>query len=888
VGPPILAAAALSRRLLSTEIIPNLPTPPNLRNPLIPAVLGLSSGILAAHYLGFSTAESTLALLALTAFAFLAHSKWLKKFAALLAVFFTGALTESLHRPPPNPTIDAGSKEIMILEGCVVEPTVFSQDREQFTLELAPAARARVSFTLDDDEQPQRLDYGTRVEIDARIRPPHNYNNPGAFDYALYLARQKIFWTATMARHTTAKILPGRCGSTFWSIIYKIRIAAIDRIEKLYPNDAYTTGMMEAILIGEKSKLEKVWTENFRRTGSYHTLIIAGFHVTILAGCLLFLLRICNLNPTQALIVTCLAAWLYALVSGSNAPAVRAASGFTLYAIARFFYRRGRVLNLLSAIAILYLLYDPDQLFDAAFQLSFLCVAVIGAFAAPILNRTSVPAARALKNPSAVDADPHLPPRLAQFRVELRLIAEIIHPLALVPLAFLLRVLLFAYELAVISTVVQIGLALPMAEYFHRVSFSGFSSNLIVTPLMGALVPVGFFAIFTGWHAPAAIASGMLNISARVVNWHARLDPNWRIPDPPIWLALSFLASLILLAVTMHKKYLRWPSLTFVLVLFILLIWQPFPSGSPCESSNCPSCGAANSGGSRPFRRLLTGNCPNTLELTAIDVGQGDSLLIIFPTGKRMLIDGGGHLQFGRARRPSLDTGEDVVSPYLWSRGIATLDIVVATHAHQDHIGGLPAILENFRPKELWVGANPQPDLLNRAARLKIPVIYQHTEPAFDLAGTTIEILSPPPDFPPTKAINNDSLAFRITYGLRSFLLTGDMERPMEGRLLSLETNLHSDVLKVGHHGSKTSTIQPFLDAVSPSIALISDGFENSFGHPHKDVLARLHDRHAAVLRTDLDGLITVLTDGQHLSMTTDRWSTPVSPIIPFFAPGSQ
>ncbi len=829
-----------------------------MRDPLIPAVLGLSSGILAAHYLNFSTTESALALLALIAFAFLAHSNWLKKTAALLAIFFTGSLTETLHRPGLPPTIDATSKEIMILEGCVVEPTVFSPTREQFTLELDPAARARVSFNLDD-ETPQRLDYGQHIEIEARIRAPHNYNNPGSFDYAQYLARQKIFWTATMARHTTAKILPGRCGSRFWSIIYKIRTAAVDRIEKLYPNDQYSTGMMEAILIGEKSKLEKVWTENFRRTGTYHTLVIAGFHVTILAACLLFLLRICNLNPTQALAITCAAAWLYALVSGSNAPAVRAAAGFTLYAIAKFFYRRGRVLNLLSAIAILYLLYDPAQLFDAAFQLSFLCVAVIGAFAAPLLNATSVPLARALKNPSAVDADPHLPPRSAQFRIELRLIAEIIHPLTVKPLALLLRVAVFAYELAVISTVVQIGLALPMAEYFHRVSFSGFSSNLIVTPLMGALVPVGFFAIFTGWHWPAALASAMLNISAKVVNWHAKLDPNWRIPDPPIWLALSFLASLIILAVVIPKKYLRWPALAAALALFTLLIWHPF----------------------------LTQN-PRELELTAIDVGQGDSLLVIFPTGTKMLIDGGGHLQFGRPRPTTFDTGEDVVSPYLWSRGISRLDIVVATHAHQDHIGGLPAILENFRPKELWVGANPQQDLLNHAASLKILVIYQHSEPAFDLSGTTIEILSPPPNFPPTKAINNDSLAFRIRYGARSFLLTGDMEKPMEARLLSSGEDLHSDVLKVGHHGSKTSTIQPFLDAVSPSIAIISDGFENSFGHPHKDVLARLENRHDAILRTDLDGLVTILTDGQHLSMNTRRWSNPSSSIIPVFFPSGQ
>ncbi len=788
--------------------------------------------------------ESALPLLAFVGFAFIAHSTWLKYATALLAVFFTGALTESLHRQGPPPTIDASSKEIMILEGCVVEPTVFSASREQFTLELAPAARARVSFNLDD-ETPQRLDYGQHVEIEARIRAPHNYENPGSFDYALYLARQKIFWTAAMARHTTAKILPGRCGSRFWSIIYKIRTAAVDRIEKLYPNDAYSTGMMEAILIGEKSKLEKVWTENFRRTGTYHTLIIAGFHVTILAACLLFLLRICNLNPTHALAITCAAAWLYALVSGCNAPAVRAAAGFTLYAIAKFFFRRGRVLNLLSAIAILYLLYDPAQLFDAAFQLSFLCVAVIGAFAAPLLNATSVPIARALKHPSVVDADPHMPPRSAQFRVELRLISEVIHPLALAPLALLLRVLLFAYELAVISTVVQIGLALPMAEYFHRVSFSGFSANLIVTPLMGALVPVGFFAIFSGWHWPAAVAAAMLSWSACVVNWHAHLDPNRRIADPPLWLALSFLASLIVLAVVLDKKYLRWPALGAALVLFTLLIWQPFPSQKSCQC----------------------------LELTAIDVGQGDSLLIVFPSGAKMLIDGGGHLQFGRSRPTTFDTGEDVISPYLWSRGISHLDIVVATHAHQDHIGGLPAILENFRPRELWVGANPQEALLDRAAALKIPVIRQHAEPAFDLAGVTIEILSPPADFPRTKSVNNDSLAFRIRYGARSFLLTGDMEKPMEANLLYEGVDLHSDVLKVGHHGSKTSTTQPFLDAVSPSIALISDGFENSFGHPHKDVLARLQDRHSAVLRTDLDGLITIRTDGQRLTMDTTRWS---------------
>jgi len=825
-----------------------------MRDPLIPPLVAVVAGVVTGRLLGFSVHESMwpiVAFLALGAIAYGRRSKWLGRVCVMLAILFVGVFAEAWHRPGPPPEIDAGSREIVLLTGCVVEPTAFSPSREQFTIELDPGARARVSLSLRDGDAPQRLDYGQKVEIEGRMRRPHNFNNPGSFDYAAYLARQKIFWTASMTAGSKARVLPGRCGSRAMGMIFALRVAALDRIEALYRGNDYSTGMMEAILIGESSKLQKIWTENFRRTGTFHALVISGVHVTVLAGVLLFLLRLCLLPEMPALAVTAGAAWLYALVSGFSAPVVRAAGGFTLYLVARFFFRRGRVMNLLAAIALVYLLWDPGQLFDASFQLSFLCVAAIGALATPLLDASSAPFARGLRSIASTGADPYLEPRVAQFRVELHLAAETVWLWTRLParavlelLALILRLGLFAFEMAVISTVVQIGMALPMAEYFHRVSFSGLTANLLIVPLLNAVIPIGFFAIFTGSHPAAALSGWLLSMSARVADWHATLEPSWRVPDPPLWLAMAFVAALVTLAVTARTQIWRFPALAAVLSLFALLLWHPWP----------------------------TEIAPQALELTAIDVGQGDSLLVLFPQGQRMLVDGGGLLQFGQQHPSNLDIGEDVVTPYLLSRGIRRLDVVVATHAHDDHSGGLPAILENFRPREMWVGANPLPTLIERAAHFHVRVVEMRAGSRLDFSGTRIGILSPPIDYEAAKSGNNDSLAFQINYGSRSFLLTGDMERPMETRLLASGLLTHADVLKVGHHGSKTSTIPAFLDAVSPSVAIISAGFENSFGHPNPGVVARLSDRHAAVLRTDVSGLSTVRTDGRRLWFDTMRW----------------
>jgi competence protein ComEC len=700
------------------------------------------------------------------------------------------------------------------------------------------------------------LHYGQNIELDAKVRKPHNYGNPGAFDYAHYLAQRDIYWTASAAA-SSLRVLTGHCGSPFQKLIMDMRGAALTRIARMYQGNTYQTAMVQAILIGQNYQLQRVWTEDYRNTGTFHTLVISGTHVAILAAFFLFLLRICFVPEGAALFITAAVMWLYALVAGSGAPCIRSAAGLTLFSVARYFYRERRPLNLLAAVAIGFLLLDPDQLFDASFQLTFLAVAFLGAFAKPLIDATTGPLARGLAGLDDAGRDIHLAPRVAAFRVEMRLLALTLRMALHAPrrvatwiVAIPARIVFFFLEVAAVSAVAQIGLALPMIVYFHRVGLSGLSANAFIVPILGVAVPIAFVALFTGWMWVAKLAGWLLGISRAVVAWHAAIEPHWRVPPPPVWLGVAFGLSLIAFAFAAGPLW-RIVTGSALGMALALMLWHPFPP---------------------EFRR-------GELEMTAIDVGQGDSILIVFPDGKTMLMDGGGIAGFGSGERPKIETGEDVVAPYLWERSFRSIDIVALSHAHEDHIDGLAAILDDFHPKELWTGATPGASnpgtaswgsLRAKAEKNRVKIVPMLAGRKFAFGGAEIEILAPMSDYiPADEPKNNDSLVMRIRYGARTFLLCGDAERPIERRMLADDEIAHTDVLKVGHHGSRTSSTPEFLDAVSPEFAVISAGYANSYGHPNRDVVRRLMDRHAAVYRTDEDGLITIHTDGKRLAAET-------------------
>lgn len=820
----------------------NLSASKALAEPLIPPLLGIISGILFANILSpdwrialaCAAASSALWLLAMRKRSRLAH--WV----AGAAVFFwlASARTQCIQSDPV-PRLDVDPREVVAIDVCIVSLPEQERDRTLFWAEAAPNSRLRVSWYNNADEARPRLNYGERYRLPVRIKPVRNAGNPGSFDAERYMRHRGIFWNASVASRQPVERLSGKCGNSAQAAIYRLRAAIIARIATLSGNDQYLRAMLGALLIGDNSQLERAWTDNYRKTGTYHAIVVSGLHVTVLAAALSFVLRWLFLPRNLALLLCCGLAVLYALICDLSAPVIRAAGGFILYSLAQFFYRRARPLNLLAAVAIVFLLADPEQLFEGSFQLSFLAVLALCALAAPLQELSTKPwgsALHRLEDPKIRPSDP----AAAELRLELRLATEAIATLLRCNLAhcrravrYIFQPLLFSFDLTLTSAVVLVGLSLPTVLFFHRLNFASLTANLPVVLLLTLGVVAGFVALLAGPIAAPAL-SALLTLSRDVVDWHLQWDKAGRVPDPPSW--LLFLLPIALLATAMLARLRpRWSllSASASLLLFLYLALHPYDK-----------------------EPVLT---PGKLELAAIDIGQGDALFLATPSKHLAILDGGG------SRSDRFDPGESVLSPYLWTRHINRIDTLIASHGDLDHIGGLLATYDNFQPRQVWVSRQIRGPLWEKLkAKAQGRIRYLAAGDHVQLGDVNVEVLWPPADTSIDKP-NLASLVLLLRHGCHSFLLTGDIDRSVEAELYASGKLDKIDVLKVAHHGSKTSTSPDFLAATRPSISLISAGYANPFNHPHPDVVERLNDAHSQVLRTDLVGQIRILSDGRRL-----------------------
>jgi competence protein ComEC len=793
----------------------------------MPALL-FAGGVAVSRLAGLAAAESLVCLAVAVAGALLARTRAVARVAAWIAWCAAGSLVAALQPPPAAPPMDLTPRR---LEGCVVESSVLRDDRMQFTLELRPGARVRVSWPPGKDGSfPAPLLYGEAVAAELRLWPMRGFRNPGGFDIAAYQARRGIFWSAAPVRGAKLERLPGACGAAWRRPIERLRAAALRRIDAVHRDDETRAALMRGLLLGDKSGVRKAWIEDFRRTGTYHALVISGSHVTLVCSLFLLWRRISGYGWRWIPLAASLLAWLYALMAGADPPVMRAAAGFTLFGLGAVFYRRLALLNTVGVVAILFLALDPDQLFDSSFQLSFLAVAALGAFFPGKVQRRGLDAA---------ELSAKLERRLLAETLQavLRLPGRVAHGLVEGTAVAWRRI----RSVFLASAAVQLSLALPMALLFHRLSITGLSANVVAVPFVSLAIPAGFAAAITGWEWVGRLAGASLDISRSLAAWHARFEPDWRIPDPPLWLACCVGAALFGWAAARQRPG-RWLAAMGYFALVGVLAWHPFPP------------------------RAARGE----LELTAIDVGQGESLLLGLPDGRFALVDTGGLPQHGRRRAEPFDVGEEVVAPYLWHRGIRRLDILVLTHLHEDHAAGAPSLIRNFRPRELWTSpaaATPLWRSVEEAARnagSRIRILKQGD--ACGLGPVACRVLAPlASQAPAARPHNNDSLVLELRYGRHAFLLTGDIEARQEAELALAGLLAPVHVLKVPHHGSKRSATPWLLDAARPAVAVISAGADNLFGLPHPETVGRLRERRMLLMRTDESGPVTVRSDGRYL-----------------------
>jgi competence protein ComEC len=732
----------------------------------------------------------------------------------------------------------------------------------------------RATLFAGTSTQPQpRLHCGDLVEIPLRLRIPERYRDPGAWQYADFLLGQGIAATsnasaAKLNQVSSASRAP--FATNFQCRIFAAQSWAAARLLgytrstpnrrlpsllRLSPDDA---GMLNAMLFGDRTRLTHTLRVGFERTGSFHLFVVSGMHVALLAGLLFWLGRRLHLREWIATVITLTLVSAYALLTGFGVPVQRALLMTAVFLVAGLLMRDRNRLNALGAAALAVLIWSPRALFEASFQMTFLAIVAIAGIAMPLGERSFLPYLRATRNLRQTWRDSAMPPRLAQFRVMLRMWSEAFSdafgPHTRHLPTMLVRFLLRAAELAMIGIVAEAVMVLPMALYFHRATVFALPANAFSIPLVAVLAPLGLITFLASLVSPwlAALPGSFLALLLRAITGLiGRISraqaADFRVPGPTMLHALIAVACFAFCGWAVRRsRAAAWAAIAILPVAAAIALW-PTPSVVHRDR----------------------------LEVTAIDVGQGDSLLVIGPTGHGMLIDAGGPTGAAAnaenaSGNATFDVGEEVVSPYLWSRQIRRLDVIALTHAHSDHMGGMPAALRNFRPRELWVAVDPNSTpyraLLDEAKTLGIRVRRLRAGDRVAWEGIDISVLAPAPDYansgPP---INNDSLVLRMQFGQASALLEGDAEAPSERAMIN--ASLHGSgpqigpdtLLKVGHHGSRTSTTPEFLALAAPQEAIISVGAQNTFGHPRPEIIQRLADARAGVYRTDRFGLTTFL-----------------------------
>jgi competence protein ComEC len=815
-----------------------------MRKPIIPLTLAYITGLLLGH--GFLYFPYSIGILLIVSILISGILTWLDKLTlrrmmliilpcliGMTAHVYSAAWFPSDHYTR-HFTPDKETHEVI---GKITSPLDRDPDRTGFVVDVNDIDGAHVSgkVRVSVREELSSVGYGDVIRVTGKLFEPGGYNNPRGFDYPAYLALSGIYCTINVKNAETINVL--QQGTGIFRTIQDWR----ERIRQSFL--ASTTGdgsaILQAMVLGEEGRLTDELRDRFMAAGVTHIISISGSHLGMVAvlcfGLIRWLLFMMPERFYHRLTLHAdpkhIAAWLtlplvvfYTLLAGGQVATIRSLVMIAAGLFAIVFDRENALMHSLALAALLILIASPQAIFDISFQLSFLSVLVIG-YVVSLWTEL-------------------------QFKAETRF----------------QKIRNSTLLLIIISLSTGLATGPLVAYYFNQISFAGIVSNLIIVPFAGMIVvPLGLFSgigsLFIH-HLPLGWLNQIVSdVFISAVSFFSRLPFAEFHPPAPTLLWL------LLYAVLFSSLFLHTRAR-------LLARFKPFESSS--RVSRLPVVGMALAGMCLTLLIVLSFIPGHRMLVSFPDVGQGDCSLIELPRGQTILIDGGG------TRDNRFDIGRRIIAPFLWNKGIRRLDLVVLSHPHPDHMNGLIAILNKFEVANVWESGLdtdlPGHDefsavMLDRAIRHRL---VSADDPPVMLGEAIISVLHPRTGFyahdrQAYAAENNRSLVVQIKSEDGTFLFTGDIGLEAEQDILGNVRGVKTDLIKVPHHGSKSSSSEDFVSQARPEVAVVTVGRGNQYHHPNDEVIARYEQIGSRICRTDQDGAVTIAANKGKFEI--QRWN---------------
>ena len=810
----------------------------SFHRPLIPMLVSFTGGILAVHKIlplghGFILALFFSIVICLVAIPFLPPR--IRIYSLILIFFLTGALLSQRNRHPSRLISLANLYKSVVIEGTVLDPPKIINGRiAKIRLRAQELILKGDAVPIDEDivvtvyKHMPVLEAGDKIRFPARLRPFKNFNNPGNYNYEEAMMLKGLTCSASVS--DGRRIVPMGPGPLPFprGLIETIQKPVRDLFKEQL--DARNFALFRALILGERQGLNAVLREPFNKTGLGHMLAVSGLHIGLVAWAAFFLFKWVFSRSYRLVLeidIRKMSAFLtafpvigYTLLAGFQVSSQRAMIMIVAFLGSLILGREREVWSTLALAGLIILFLAPNALFSISFQLSFMAVIGILWLTPAILDKL------------------HYPDNSQQVRMSI-----------------LNRLLAYFTGLVAVTASATVFLMPITCYYFHRISLVSVPANLTTVPILGMwVIPLGLLSAITAPFS-LSVAGFFLHLGACGLNKMMAIIEFWsHIPWSSIWTVTPnlfeiFLFYSFIVGIFFFKRR-RWAkmgvSLIAVLILSDAAYW------------------------------VYQVRFNRDLEVTFLDVGQGNAALVAFPGGKKMIIDGGGFSS------GSFDVGKMVVAPYLWHKKISQIDYIALSHPQADHMNGLRFIAKAFHPKEFWYNGDDvetatfsELKTILETGKIKT-LLPSDLRDGIEINGVRVSILHPDSDGQPVilekdgKWLNNNSLVLKIAYRGKTFLFPGDLEKPGEEMVVSNAGEmLKSDILLSPHHGSKTSSTREFLEMVRPGICIISSREEGAGNFPHETVLDRLRDMGCRVIRISRSGAVEVIVGKDRFKVRT-------------------